>query len=109
MTSLPPQSAFDAAKNAGFERRAHADAMRHIATDLPTPRAVFLDLSLAELELLISAIKGRDGGFYLPHGTRDTETGRSLFLRGLVGARTPYLGVFGMKVRRYCIEQTGDA
>jgi len=79
---------------------------------LPDPRGVAWRLPECALYALANAERGNHGQFRLRHGVRDMEAGHILFRAGLVEARGPYLGNFGMAVRKHAItlllERDGD-
>lgn len=70
---------------------------------LPSPKRVAWSLPECALFALALAEQGRNGAYRLRHGVRDMEAGEILFSAGLVEARGPYLGNFGMVVRKHAI------
>jgi hypothetical protein len=84
---------------------------RHIAV-LPDPRQVAWSLPECALYALANAERGAHGQYRLRYGVRDMDAGQILFSAGLVEARGPYLGNFGMAVRKHAIalllERDGD-
>lgn len=70
---------------------------------LPDPKHVALSLPECALLALKHAEQGHWGQYRLRHGVRDMEAGQILFRAGCVEARGPYVGNFGMKVRREAI------
>lgn len=70
---------------------------------LPSPARVAMSLPECALMALIHAEQGMHGQFRLRHGVRHMEAGQILFSAGLVEAGGPYLGNFGMRVRREAI------
>jgi hypothetical protein len=76
--------------------------MGYIAV-LPCPRRVAESLPECALMALIHAERGNHGQYRLRYGVRDMDAGQILFSAGLVEARGPYLGNFGMEVRRHAI------
>jgi hypothetical protein len=72
--------------------------------DLPSPRAVAWSLPECALQALKNAEPAGGGTWRLRDGVRDMRAGQLLFRAGCVEARGPYLGAFGMKVRRAAIE-----
>lgn len=70
---------------------------------LPDARRVAWSLPECALQALACAERGRHGQYRLRHGVRDMEAGQILFSAGLVEARGPYLGSFGMSVRKHAV------
>lgn len=70
---------------------------------LPDPRGVAWRLPECALYALANAERGEHGQYRLRYGVRDMEAGQILFRAGLVEARGPYLGNFGMEVRKHAI------
>lgn len=85
-----------------WTEKERARLIQHIAV-LPDPRDVAWHLPECALQALVHAERGRNGEYRLRHGVRDMEAGEILFRAGLVEARGPYLGNFGMQVRREAI------
>lgn len=71
--------------------------------DLPNPRRMAEYLPECALQALINAERGQWGQYRLRHGVRDMEAGIILFRNGCVEARGPYIGPYGMAVRRQAI------
>jgi hypothetical protein len=79
-----------------------AELLKSIAK-LPDPRRVAWSLPEHALYALVNAEQGRTGQYRLRHGVRDMAAGEELFRAGLVEARGPYIGNFGMAVRKHAI------
>jgi hypothetical protein len=96
---------------ARWSARERVELLKSMA-NLPDPRRVAWSLPECALHALANAERGQHGQFRLRHGVRDMEAGQILFLSGLVEARGPYLGNFGMSVRKHAIallfERDGD-
>jgi len=82
--------------------RERRELLKSVAT-LPDARRVARSLPECALHALANAERGKHGQFRLRHGVRDMEAGQILFSAGLVEARGPYLGNFGMSVRKHAI------
>ena len=85
---------------------------RQVFAQLPNAKRVAWSLPECALQALAHAERGRNGDYRLRHGVRDMEAGEILFIAGLVEARGPYLGNFGIKVRKEAValllERDGD-
>lgn len=85
-----------------WSAKERARLLQYVAV-LPSPKRVAWSLPECALQALVHAEKGRNGDYRLRHGVRDMEAGDILFRAGLVEAGGPYLGNFGMKVRKEAI------
>ena len=70
---------------------------------LPCPKRVAWSLPEHALYALANAERGAHGQYRLRYGVRDMDAGHILFSAGLVEARGPYLGNFGVAVRKHAI------
>lgn len=99
-------------KSLGIWTEAERAKLLAVVAKLPDPRRVAWSLPEHALYALANAERGRHGQYRLRCGVRDMDAGHILFRAGLVEARGPYLGNFGMSVRRHAIamllERDGD-
>ena len=78
---------------------ARMHARRDCIAQLPPPENVARYLPTEALMALAAAVQVRDG-YKLRDGVRESAMGAELFASGCVEARGPYLGAYGMKVRK---------
>lgn len=93
-------------------QQAEREELRKVIAVLPDPRRVAWSLPEHALYALANAEQGFGGQYRLRYGVREMAAGEELFRAGIVEARGPYIGSFGMAVRKHAIalllERDGD-
>lgn len=90
-------------KSLGIWTEAERERLMKTIAVLPHPKQVAWSLPEHALYALANAEQGRNGQFRLRHGVRGMAAGDELFRAGLAEAGGPYIGSFGMLVRREAI------
>lgn len=90
-------------KSLGIWTAAERERLLQSVAKLPHPKQVAWSLPEHALYALANAEQGRTGQYRLRQGVRDMAAGEELFRAGLVEARGPYIGNFGMAVRKHAI------